>query len=408
MKKPIHKLIISLFSILILLTNNTCNYCPNRTTEEIGKQWTFMLYADEDYSPSYNRFRDFKSTVCSSDQINIVIMEDQNRYPANYWYINEGFEAELLEKLDEVNMGAQSTLEDFIKYSKEHYPAERYILGIYDHGGGWIGSCVDESNNNNWLTPKEMSDAIKSTGEIDILIMIACSMGAIEVVYQLDEIVEVFIGSENSATYDYFGNAWEDIFTYMESNSEVSNIDLGSLIIDSIWNHGSEVIDYIFYFNLTMSAINCSTIEPLVKYLDDLSILYLDNFSSFSSKLNVIMSSIKNYRNNRIDLLDLLNKLNAIETNQEIKSKLAETINAYNDIIISECHGEGVWFSNGLSIYLPLPQLEYYNSYYSSDDLGLQFVKDTHWDELIELFYQSTNQLIRYKIPDMSMFDIFE
>jgi uncharacterized protein YukJ len=64
-----------------------------------------MLYVDEDFFPSFGRFNHIKTNLCSNDQINIVILEDQNISPSNYWYIDEDFNPILLEELSELNMG---------------------------------------------------------------------------------------------------------------------------------------------------------------------------------------------------------------------------------------------------------------------------------------------------------------
>ncbi|MFC1550860.1 clostripain-related cysteine peptidase [Candidatus Neomarinimicrobiota bacterium] len=386
------------FFILIVQLLFSCN-SPNQPTVNDIKPWTFLFYADEDYFPSYRRFQDFKNSMCSSDNINVIVLEDQDYAPAHYWYIDEGHKAILLEDLDEINMGSQSTLEEFIKYGKKNYPADRYILGMYNHGFGWVGGFMDETNDNDWLTPQEISKAIQSNGKIDILLMMACSMGSLEVVYQLGDFTDVFIGSENSTTYDFFGCAWEDILSYINNNTYDDTFAVGSKIIDFIWDHSTDILDHNYYFDLTMSAIRTDRIELLVQHLDELSLQYLDNFHAFETGLNNLFINIKNYRNNRVDFINVIELLSEVEQDNDIKLIQNQIINDYQNIIINECHGEGVLFSNGISIYLPIPGIENYTNYYSSDVLNNKFVIDTHWDELLERYYQSTNQLIVDEIP---------
>ena len=49
-------------------------------------------------------------------------------------------------------MGDYQTLSYFINYGKQNYPADRYLLWIYNHGGGWKGACMDDTNNDPLLT----------------------------------------------------------------------------------------------------------------------------------------------------------------------------------------------------------------------------------------------------------------
>ena len=61
-------------------------------------------------------------------------------------YTDQGFskvgEAEL------ASMGEQSTLQDFLSWTMENYPAEKYQLILWDHGGASISGVVfDELHN---------------------------------------------------------------------------------------------------------------------------------------------------------------------------------------------------------------------------------------------------------------------
>ena len=132
----------------------------------------------------------------------------------------------------------------------------------------------------------------------------------------------------------------------------------------------------------------------------------MGNFDDFKYLIDKILYDLDYYRNLRIDFIDLLHQIHFLESDIEAKEKIDIVISSYEKVLVNEHHGEFVDFSNGISIYLPIPTVENYNNYYSSDELGLLFVKDTHWDELIENYYE-TSGLERIniipEIPDLLM-----
>jgi len=96
----------------------------------------------------------------------------------------------------EMNMGDASTLCDFIDYCKEYYSADKYMLVLWNHGGGsrsLAGNeqkidaeksiCEDETSGD-LLYTAEISDELSSAQSVDILGFDACLMGSIEVAYQ--------------------------------------------------------------------------------------------------------------------------------------------------------------------------------------------------------------------------------
>ena len=86
-----------------------------------------------------------------SDKVNIIVETGgaakwqnsviSNRTNQRYLVTSEGL------KLIEDNLGRRSmvdpaTLSDFIRYSKANYPADRYMLVMWDHGGGSLAATV--------------------------------------------------------------------------------------------------------------------------------------------------------------------------------------------------------------------------------------------------------------------------
>ena len=92
-------------------------------------------------------------------------------------------------KVDEMPLGAMSdpaTLTAFLRYCRENYPAEHYILVICDHGGGPLnGCCVDFLFNRSMLSVEALSKALADSPfaerGLDTIAFDCCLMGSLEI-----------------------------------------------------------------------------------------------------------------------------------------------------------------------------------------------------------------------------------
>jgi hypothetical protein len=254
------------------------------------------------------------------------------------------------------------------------------------------------------LSPNDIELAISKNGKVDIIMMIACSMGSIETAYQLSNLTDVYIGSANPTGYEYFGRVWDKTIALLMDSNELSTKEISSRIIDEIWNKAVEMSAY--EENLTFSAINSKKLDRIVEKIDMISQIYLENFERFQNNVDSIINNINYHRNEALDLYDLIRSLKFIETDQNIKSELSEILNYFDEIIINEHHGKNVHYSHGLSVYFPNPYENYYNEFYSNDNFNLRFAVETHWDELIHKYFEETGEQILFKIPDIPRQDI--
>ena len=85
------------------------------------------------------------------DRMNVVLMAGGSEkwfcgFPAESsggYYLNEG-RPSVVRQSDQQNMGAPDTLSSFIRFAQKNYPAKRYGLILWDHGGGPVeGVCAD-------------------------------------------------------------------------------------------------------------------------------------------------------------------------------------------------------------------------------------------------------------------------
>lgn len=347
------------------------------------KAWTFLLYDDADFTNSYDPLNDFAKLVSSDSTINYLVLQDGAKTKASYYQIGKSHEQILLENLDELNMGDQSTLENFLKYAKENFPAERYIVAFYDHGGGWQGACWDMTNQNDNLTPAEMDNALMNVSGVDLVLFTApCLMGSIESAYQFRKSTKYYVGSEIGSGFIFWNGMLEKLDAFLKKDCAITSNEVAKEIITL---HEQYKNDNGYGTLITMSAIDLSKMSNLIVSLNDVTNYYLNNVDKFKAIFPV---NIKKYSHDYCDLLGLLESLSVNDPESLIKNKLAETINLFNKCIVAECHGDSTIGSNGLNIYIPSKN---YSSeiYYLPYGKGLDFKSDCSWDKLVSKYLKN-------------------
>ena len=107
------------------------------------KEWTVMVYLAGDNNLDSAGVIDLKEMkkVGSTEQINVIAQFDREgkSIATNRYYIRKGgtLAKDVVGSLGETNMGNPHVLEDFIKWGIKNYPAEHYLVVVWNHGNGW-------------------------------------------------------------------------------------------------------------------------------------------------------------------------------------------------------------------------------------------------------------------------------
>ena len=118
----------------------------------------------------------------------------------------------LIEQNPNVNMGLSSSLEAFLLWGEENYPAEHRSVIFWDHGGGSMkGVCNDEQFYNDSLSLPEMQSAFasvyeKSGRKYEFVGFDACLMATYDMACVLEPYANYMIASEElepSSGWDY-------------------------------------------------------------------------------------------------------------------------------------------------------------------------------------------------------------
>jgi len=395
-----------IFILLILSIGLTgCFLFPstNNTAE-----WTVMIYLDSDNNLESAGINDINEMemVGSTTDVNIVVQADRVPYSVlaannegyaddisngnwtntRRYYITQDFDpyqisSDLKSELGELNMGDPETLIDFTSWAITEYPAKKYLLVIWNHGGGFRSPAYttkdiawDDTSGGDKITMPELEYALSAISNqmgknIDIVGMDACLMAMTEVAYQIKDYADIMVASEENEPGD--GWPYDTILAQLVANPTMSSIQLATDIVDK----------YIYsypYGNVTQSAIDLSYMDTLTSQLSNLALAIMSDSSTTKSKY-VLASVTSQYYGDWdfIDLFDFCNQLLAYSNSLEVKNIASSIQQTLNYAVIKSGHSGGnVSDSKGLSIYFPYTAYHYYYNY-------TNFAKDTFWDEML-------------------------
>ena len=252
-------------------------------------------------------------------------------------------------KVGKRSMVDPDTLSDFIQFSASEYPADRYMLILWDHGGGSLTAFgYDELFPGDSMSLDEIDTALKNGGvQFDIVGFDACLMATMETALVASQYGDYLVASEavEPGTGWYYTN-W---LSALSENPAMDSLDLGKQIID----------DYV-----KMSGGNSQTTLSITD-LAELSATAPAAFNAFSSSTSQLISgdgfdTVATARSgsrdfstsskiNQIDLIHFAENLATTESNA-----LAETL---REAVKYNRNSTNISHANGLSIYFPYQSL---------------------------------------------------
>lgn len=403
----------------ILLTSF---FIINTSKSEEGKiaEWTFMVYMAGDNSLDVSDLQmplddiNEMEIAGSTDDVNIIVLADRKSDDDNLYRINKdptGYNPDdgSDENLDwdqpvskelndrgavipddgELKMDDPQTLIDFLDWTVNNYPANHYLLDLWNHGQGWEWVCKDNNPSGELETSEldEALDTFKKTHKIkiDILGFDVCSLGFVEMFYQFKDYADICIASEEEWPED--GWAYNDFLQKLIIKPEMSPKELASIIVyDSV-----EAYRGVTDLPITHSAIDLNVINDVVISIDNFSKIIENSYPYFRNELKNIRSELASFRENAIDLYYFA-KLIEKNGTRKLKISVKNIIDAIDNAVIAEDHwtenkDEAANNAHGISIYFPKYKAGFQDRY-----KNLNFAEDSGWDEFLEFYYNAQTE----------------
>ncbi|MEM3555145.1 MAG: clostripain-related cysteine peptidase [Candidatus Micrarchaeia archaeon] len=179
-------------------------------------EWTYMVYMDGDNNLELAAIADFleiEQGGGSSDKVNFVVQIDRSEgyfagegdwSGARRYLVGSGdgqtIHSQPVQELGKVDMGDPDTLYEFVSWAIDEYPAKKYALVVWNHGGGWTGMLMDDGVNSS-MDMNEMRQALsrikqKLGRKIDVIVFDMCLMGQYDVMLDTYEYADYMVASE--------------------------------------------------------------------------------------------------------------------------------------------------------------------------------------------------------------------
>jgi|GEM_PF-5991658 len=272
-----------------------------------------------------------------------------------------------LAPVGEYDMGDPANLTSFITWAVGRYSAQHYALVLWDHGGGFDGFGSPEE-----LEIPEIRQAIDASGvHFDLLGFDACLMAQTEVAYELRDVCDVFVGSQETEP----GSGWNysPIIDDLITNPTMSAVDLGRCIVSR-----SEVYSDCE----TMSATLTGSLGALATAMDNFAGTALAQASpaewDYLRQDGGAAAHFADYR-----FADLRQFAQTVADDTGLRSSIrtaAGAIVTAVDAAVDDAYG-----GTGLTVFLP-PQGDVMDGDYPP----LAFAAATRWDDFVdELMYEN-------------------
>jgi len=358
------------------------------------KEWTVMVFVNAKNNLESYGLKDVNEMemVGSTDKVNIIAelgrisgysSEDGDWTGCRRLYVTKDndtqkINSKVLLQNSKCDMGSWEYLVDFVKWTKEKYPAKKYLLIVWNHGSGWNknlemlesakGISYDDETGNHITTP-QLRQVLEKTGKIEIFAMDACLMQMIEVAYEIKDYADYIVASEETEPADgYTYNTW---LGPLVNKPTMEGYELSKAMVNSYTDHYQSINQ-----GATQSAIKSSSLINFTKLIND----FIDTLIA-SNDLTVAKNARSKaqsfYYSSNKDIYHFVKLI--VDTTQvpEVKAKGQALLDFMKAELIVHNRAYGSKYANafGLAGYLP--------SYYSTSYDVLNWAKDSKWDDLI-------------------------
>lgn len=401
--------LLAFFATVISGCGGGSHYAAGPIDPGSPRIWTVLIYMAADNNLEEYGIADINEleTVGRTDQSAILVQIDRRaggdesnggwtstrRYRVTRDSAHSTIGSELLADLGELNMADPATLSEFIHWGVENYPAEHYLLVLWDHGRGWQTGAlmvqprvraihVDAASGYDEMSLPELEQALAAAPKLDIVLFDACLMGMIEVAYSLRDSADIMVASEEDIPLT--GQPYQSLAGRLAVYPAIDPEGLASALVS----------DYISYYSgkarCTLSALDLTRVNAVVEAADELATTMSANLATYGDAIRVaatdaqhydISGSYADYR----DLHDFAARLRDSASCETLEDAASQVIAAAGRLVIAQRNtGGGVSDSHGVSIYLPTPATR--SDALTTQYSGISFGRDTSWDEFFSAY----------------------
>ena len=304
-----------------------------------AESWTVLLYMAADNNLAEMGRLDINSleSVAQPANLNLIVQADFPEGAKRYKIQQDNSEqitSPVLANLGTINSGDPNTLNSFIKWGFNRYPAQRKMLIIWSHGDSWY-----KDNSGKWICPDDNAqDLISVSGgelvlalsgipHLDILLFDACSMQCIEVINEIHSFADYIIGSEDLVPQ--YGFPYEDIIPLFDGDFDELLAQIPELYVSS-YLPGQGINPGGALWSVTCSVVKTELVPQFVQQIKNFAISQRFLAPKYFTVRNSCYSMNTGLAD--IDIRDFMEKAQTIWT-----SGTQNLLSLWTSIVISSC-----------------------------------------------------------------------
>ncbi len=390
----------------------------SRRAQQRQAAWTVMIYlaADNDLEEFGLLDLNEMELVGSTNDINVVVQIDR---AAGYDSSNGDWRdtrrlfvtrdtdpdiisSEVVQSLGETNTGDPNTLSDFANWAIRTYPAQRYALILWDHGGSWLGIATDESAGDDDLSMPELNRALAQINNVplDLIGFDACLMGQLEVYHSVAPYGLYGVAAEE--TIPGFGWDYATPLQALAANPSMDGQAFGQVLVDSFMTFYTETVTYYDVFDLGVVDLRQS----------DSVIGALNSFTrAVQANPGPVLSAIGDARNNTLvfggfddpeyfdiwsaaDLIQFMGLLSTLSPDQAVARAAQDVATAASQMVVHHRANNALEDARGMTIYFPRNQ-----GAYTQYNLASRYATGTPpdldtWRSFLDTFYNTAIETV--------------
>ena len=368
-----------------------------RAEAEGGAQWTVLVYLDADNDLESAGIHNFNQMelIGSTRNVHVIVQMDRmsgtdpdndSWTDARRYLIIQDSDPKRMHSirlddppLGELDMGSPVTLRNFVAWGVSEFPADHYLLVIWDHGNGWQIRSTSLQPEYKYVAADDTSGtqinvtdlpAALAGLNVDVVAFDACYMQQLEVAYELRGSARYMVGSaavEPSPGYNY-----ARLLSHI-----TDGIDPEQLCRMIVAQYATEYPEA--RSNITQSAIDLQRVGDVANAASSLALVLRSNAGKWSANLAAARSDSLNYSSsgsnpNSRDLLDYAYRC-ADVIGPTANAAYTDLANSLSAAVIASTHNADMPNAHGLAIYIPPPRN--YDLRYGH----LSLAQDTEWDD---------------------------
>ena len=254
------------------------------------------------------------------------------------------------------NMAQGAELADFIAWGKQAHPAQKYVLVLWNHGGGYTGLLEDvTSNGTGMMSLATLRGALQTANtRFAVVDFDMCLMGGAETMVTMEGFADYLVYSQELEPGE--GNPYDRILARLRANPRMGGGELAAGIADDFVNSYEGTRN-----SVTKSAVDMSKLPGFLAAWNALGDELRTNMDAHAAALNTVIPQTQKYALPQLrDFGDFMNRLYNASGSATLRQRIEATRAALPGVVIknrfrtaSGSRAPNVNGSTGMHVLIP-------------------------------------------------------